>query len=116
MASIAFKTSLTGVALLIAVQAAALAADPRTVGVPINCDQALKKPMGQQTQAEYDACTKPALQKALCDAVEEAARTNGCGRGGVDDPRCLQLSRVLMTCLRNGSSLFETTGPRAGAK
>lgn len=116
MTSKALTATTAGLVLLIALHAASLAADPHTASVQINCDQVLRKPMGQQTQAEYDACTKPALQKALCDAVEEAARTNGCGRGGAEDPRCAQLSRVLMTCLRNGNSLFETTGPRAGTR
>ena len=116
MASKAFRTRMTGFVLLTSVYAAALAADPRTAGVPIDCDQVLKKQMGQQTQAEYDACTKPALQKALCDAVEEAARTNGCGRGGAEDPRCMQLSRVLMTCLRNDNNLPQATWPRTSAR
>lgn len=116
MGSKAFRTRTTGFVLLISVYAAALAADPRTAGVPTNCDQALKKPMGQQTQAEYDTCTKPALKKALCDAVENAARTNGCGRGGTEDPRCMQLSRVLMTCLRDGNALPAATGPRAASR
>jgi hypothetical protein len=116
MASKAFRTRVTGFVLLTSVYAAALAANPRTAGVPIDCDQVLKKPMGQQTQAEYDACTKPALQKALCDAVEEAARTNGCGRRGTEDPRCMQLSRVLMTCLRDGNGLPAATGPRAASR
>ena len=104
MSTKAFTMCTSRLVLLVAVHATALAADPRTASVPLNCGQVLKKPMGQQTQAEYDACTKPALQKALCDAVEEAARTNGCGRGGAEDPRCMQLSRVLMTCLRNGTA------------
>lgn len=114
MASKACRTCMTGFALLIATHATALAADMRTASVPINCDQVLKKQIGQQTQAEYDACTKPALQKALCDAVEEAARTNGCGRAGAEDPRCLQLSRVLMTCLRSGSALESRAPGGAG--
>jgi hypothetical protein len=71
----------------------------------INCGEVMKRPMGQQTQAEFDTCSKPVLQKALCDAVEGAARTNGCGRGGAEDPRCMQLTRVLMTCLQDGSAL-----------
>lgn len=84
------------------------AAASRESAANINCNDAMKKPMGQQTQAEYDACTKPALQKALCDAVAEAARTNGCGRGGAEDPRCGHLANVLLTCVRNGGGLGQS--------
>jgi len=70
----------------------------------VNCEDVMKKPMGQQTPAEFAKCSRPALQKAVCDAVENAARTNGCGRAGADDARCKQLSSVLMTCIRNGAA------------
>lgn len=89
--------------LFVSLATAVAAAEARPPHAPLlNCDAVMKKPIGQQTQAEYDTCSKPALQKALCDAVEEAARSNGCGQSGAKDPRCLQLSRVLITCLRGG--------------